>query len=696
MMLAFDLEFGGDADQVLSTLRELLRIQFPVVNVRDEDIARIIRNGSSKCTFSDIAISDFSQLLHNIFSKQKTISSDPDIRNELLATAIEYLFKAFQASGTQHTKFTVLRSLSSVLFENGPSCQQSVNEHMPHLEAGDKKFKKSSAWGGSDSEASDSEGNLGGVGSYKGRNVPLHALNCLQAAIKANPKAMYPKWGMFLSEFRPKSPTLFSMLKDEGLQPSVKVAVAGVIMAFLDGSKQYLSVAEEKKAGSKSSFMSLSEKLSLLIANMHVQLIDCMKVERTDSVLASEVKCAIQLVSNTPYDKLSHDYRYDLFEYAHSILGTPDIDLRCAALELIRCLIEAGLSLSGKSQSKSLKSPVSIAIESVSVDNTFIRICALNLLTTAAGSIGEDTTSFWKDIQPLLDRHFADSNEAIRSLVMKILEKYSMKIATELDRELLTKIGEKLVPMIKAQDLGIRIRSSWALANLCGSLSGMDTETADEDNEVAHASGVDNSATTTNGSPASESSKRSYLLPESVASIYLKCAIHTANDNDKCRPNGVRAIGYLFSICPESLLQGEMEGDVKDAVVAVIRSMESGPFKQRWNAAHAAGHVLKSDTLPIERSTWRRPLFIALTNAIATSKNFKVRINAAAALSVPVRMSQYGGRVEIENMMEVIRTARQKSDDLTGSAFGEFRYREQFLERLTQTETHLAQMLSSN
>jgi hypothetical protein len=47
----------------------------------------------------------------------------------------------------------------------------------------------------------------------------------------------------------------------------------------------------------------------------------------------------------------------------------------------------------------------------------------------------------------------------------------------------------------------------------------------------------------------------------------------------QCRPNGVRAIGYIFNICPQELLQRELERDVKDAVVAVIKSMESGTFK---------------------------------------------------------------------------------------------------------------------
>jgi hypothetical protein len=98
--------------------------------------------------------------------------------------------------------------------------------------------------------------------------------------------------------------------------------------------------------------------------------------------------------------------------------------------------------------------------------------------------------------------------------------------------------------------------------------------------------------------------------------------------------------------------------------------------------------MLKSQILPIEKATWRRPLFIALTNAITTSKNFKVRINAATALSVPSRVAQYGGRTDVENMLTVIRNARQKVDDLTGSAFGEFRYREQFLSQVSDQQHH--------
>ncbi|KAI8830987.1 hypothetical protein BC829DRAFT_15980 [Chytridium lagenaria] len=56
-------------------------------------------------------------------------------------------------------------------------------------------------------------------------------------------------------------------------------------------------------------------------------------------------------------------------------------------------------------------------------------------------------------------------------------------------------------------------------------------------------------------------------------------AIAFAEDNEKCRPNGLRSIGTFFSLACDNYLQSGGEGSVKRAADNVVQNLESGPFK---------------------------------------------------------------------------------------------------------------------
>lgn len=127
----------------------------------------------------------------------------------------------------------------------------------------------------SESELSDS-GNLAELSPQRQKDnakIRINALLCLSAIATATPKALYPHWHKFLpdtfsiflannavhgelppvlkSDNQPYS--LFTILLYDPMQ-NVRAAVCNTLMSILDGSKQYLSLAQERQVKPQNPF----------------------------------------------------------------------------------------------------------------------------------------------------------------------------------------------------------------------------------------------------------------------------------------------------------------------------------------------------------------------------------------------------------------------------------------------------------
>ncbi|KAL3272750.1 hypothetical protein HHI36_014211 [Cryptolaemus montrouzieri] len=171
--------------------------------------------------------------------------------------------------------------------------------------------------------------------------------------------------------------------------------------------------------------------------------------------------------------------------------------------------------------------------------------------------------------------------------------------------------AEAVYRSLKDENVAVRIKSSWALGNLSDALV---INSSNEDLEE---------------------------LPNTLLLKILERSIVACNDNDKVKMNVVRAIGNLLQLITYDLIKNSKFKEVVElAISSLIKAATICPnMKVRWNSCYALSKVLKNEALYSCSSEWLSSTFKALNELVVNFRNFKVRINAALALSSPIKDS---------------------------------------------------------
>ncbi|KAI9337484.1 hypothetical protein BDR26DRAFT_804047 [Obelidium mucronatum] len=236
------------------------------------------------------------------------------------------------------------------------------------------------------------------------------------------------------------------------------------------------------------------------------------------------------------------------------------------------------------------------------------------------------------------------------------------------DAEFIETLSRQLPTLTFDKGLLVRVRSSWAVANLADTLLALQ-----------------------------QNQENRNILPTELLQPLIRSAIHSANDNEKCRSNGVRAVGNLLRLSPPQLYACCFSPTLAPEIDAITKNISSGAFKVRWNACYAAYNLLQSPILQHilqngVQLTSLAPLFDALITALAKSKNFKVRINAAMALAGPPTLAIYCGKHD-EILVCLRKVGETVDDDLEETKFGEFKYRKGLEEQVAKTLGYLERLL---
>ncbi|CAL1573479.1 unnamed protein product [Knipowitschia caucasica] len=200
----------------------------------------------------------------------------------------------------------------------------------------------------SDSELSDPEGGAQSKLRLYHVRVRQGALLCLLAAVKSVEKrSLYGYWSSFIPDSPiggpPQLTLLTTILKDPS--PKVRACALQVLSAMLDGSRQFLAVAEDVTS-SRPSYTSFSFSLATSVRELHRSLSLALLAETSPQTLTQIIKCLAYLVSNAPYQRLKPGLLSPLWKQIRSYVRYRDVDVRVSVLTLYGALVTTQAPLS--------------------------------------------------------------------------------------------------------------------------------------------------------------------------------------------------------------------------------------------------------------------------------------------------------------------------------------------------------------
>lgn len=246
------------------------------------------------------------------------------------------------------------------------------------------------------------------------------------------------------------------------------------------------------------------------------------------------------------------------------------------------------------------------------------------------------------------------------------------------------------------QLVSVRITASWAMANVCDSFS-----------HCVSNSSLDLEA-------------NFQLLV-----FLVECALRLTRDGDKIKSNAVRALGNLSRVIPfvNPLKQGNnaitcpgtngidilpsnccvIESSQPDSlrgmhlleriVQAFLSCITTGNVKVQWNVCHALSNLFLNESLRVQQMDWASSVYRILLLLLRDSPNFKIRIQAAAALAVPLTVVDYGS-----SFSDVVRGIELILENVVAdqSSSPSFKYRVSLEKQLTASMLHVLGLCSSS
>jgi hypothetical protein len=207
--------------------------------------------------------------------------------------------------------------------------------------------------------------------------------------------------------------------------------------------------------------------------------------------------------------------------------------------------------------------------ELVQDKSNLVRACLCNVLAQVPNIIfTRFKTSTQITCVTLMLGAARDEAAAVRAQACRTLGIYILHNSLNTDPLFVTDVGLALVQAMQDPNLNVRIRAAWSLANLCDSLVVVQEGTASMEAD----------------SPTDD-------IPIDTLLSIVKCAIAAAKDNDKVRPNAVRALGNFTRFASSRLFSEQQNtfylfGSIIDSL---ITNTKEGTAKVRWNSCYALG-----------------------------------------------------------------------------------------------------------
>lgn len=297
-------------------------------------------------------------------------------------------------------------------------------------------------------------------------------------------------------------------------------------------------------------------------------------------------------------------------------------------------------------------------IELLKNDNTNLREVACDCIGSINNMIlAEFSLSRMKIIIIVLIGAVRDDESAVRAASLRSLGLLITLPCLDDEINFIMDLADLVCELIYDKNLGVRIKAAWALANLTDCLI------RQKDNENIEQLNLD------------------ILLPK----LY-QVSVKASNDNNKVKCNSLRALGNVIYLCNNR----DILGDVSAAINVLIESAKTGnDMKVRWNSCRAIGFILSHKPDDILPTKWKDTIFPVLCELIIHASNFKVRTNAAWALSSCCYYGKYGGFL-LKNILIALDNSKHVPN------FFEYEHRDALVQQLCLTIASIVKYLDVN
>uniref|UniRef100_A0A8B9Q6V5 HEAT repeat-containing protein 6 n=1 Tax=Apteryx owenii TaxID=8824 RepID=A0A8B9Q6V5_APTOW len=604
--------------------------------------------------------------------------------------------------------------------QNGPCSDPRTHAldvaYMPagkdHLSSHYNSWKRISS---SESEYSDAEGGIQSkMRSYQAK-VRQGALACFLSAIKSIEKrVLYGYWSAFVPDApgigSPQSVSLMTIaLKDPS--PKTRACSLQVLSAILEGSKQFLSVAEDAN-DHKRAFTPFSVTIASSIRELHRCLLLALVAESSSQTLTQIIKCLANLVSNAPYNRLKPGLLTRVWNQIKPYICHKDVNVRVSSLTLLGAIVSiqaplpevqlllqqpssSGLNNSGTGTPHRFNSSEqwrkTLPLEGEPPDNPgnmpsepcwLIRLCISIIVLPREDSCSDSDANFPSGsvyepspvrleslqndrqilcITLLLGLNHSE-NPLVKAAAARALGVYILFSCLRQDVMFVADTANAILNSLHDKSPNVRAKAAWSLGNLTDTLI-VNMETM--------------------GQSFQEEFSDLLLLK------MLRSATEASKDKDKVKSNAVRALGNLLHFLqPYHITNPRFRETIEESLQALISTVQSeATMKVRWNACYALGNVFKNPALPLGEAPWTTQAYSALSSVVKSCKNFKVRIKSAMALSIPSKRECYGPTEQFCQIWSALVVALQKSEDTED--FLEFKYSASLRTQICQALIHL-------
>uniref|UniRef100_A0A8C3GXF3 HEAT repeat containing 6 n=1 Tax=Corvus moneduloides TaxID=1196302 RepID=A0A8C3GXF3_CORMO len=574
----------------------------------------------------------------------------------------------------------------------------------------------------SESEYSDAEGGIQSkVRSYQA-NVRQGALACFLSTIKSIEKrVLYGYWSAFVPDApgigSPQSVSLMTIaLKDPS--PKTRACALQVLSAFLEGSKHFLSVAEDAN-DHKRAFTPFSVTIASSIRELHRCLLLALVAESSSQTLTQIVKCLANLVSNAPYSRLKPGLLTRVWNQIKPYISHKDVNVRVSSLTLLGAIVSvqaplpevqlllqqpssSGLSSSGSATPRRFvsseqcrralpwESPLDSPAGCAAPEPCWLlRLCVSIIVLPREDSCSDSDANFpslssvYEPCPLRLESLQGDQqilcvtlllglnhseNPLVKAAAARALGVYILFPCLRQDVMFVADTANAILNSLHDKSPNVRAKAAWSLGNLTDTLI-INMETM--------------------GQSFQEELSDLLLLK------LLRSATEASKDRDKVKSNAVRALGnVLHFLQPCHVANPRFREAIEESLQALIATVGSeATMKVRWNACYALGNVFKNPALPLGEAPWATQAFSALSSVVKSCKNFKVRIKSAMALSIPSKRECYGSTEQFCQIWSALVVALQRSED--AEDFLEFKYSSSLRTQICRALLHLLRLARS-